>query len=526
MTEFLDPRANPQPHSQGPASKVAESVHELEELHRFCREGRLYDVEGWIKAGRPLQLGTEARPRGRRVATALEIALETGQHALALLLLCNGYRLDLEPRSPFDVTLKARRWDLVDMLFDWGADPAEVDLYTLFGTYNRGLFGRFHAAGVDLTRGHELGAALAYHSSNKPLFGFAKGHRESDPRIQMELNIALVHHAREGNLKGVHLCLWAGADPHAPAPDLGSTHLLESSDEDEEDEGDRFIGWSAVETAVMRGHTELFRVLRPDPSRDDWDDLYQSAPDGSTVDALAAIAPPRNVGGIIRHQLFWLDSRWPTGGRYPVSVLERVFKAGGRWVESTAEEIAAIRRDLLKASNHTFIEVMKLLAQDDHCSPEVLRELGRTPSMRRRMAQAGLLPSSGPDTTRSSYEPYRVSGARNVASKFGIPVPKEKKPVPRVVNVGRQHWEGTTIRLDRRMLYERVWAETVESLAESWGLSGRGLAKLCKRLGVPVPPRGYWAKVQHGQKQHRPPLRDTPGGSPAEIVINVPPKSP
>ncbi|MBI4390572.1 MAG: hypothetical protein HY575_01700, partial [candidate division NC10 bacterium] len=176
---------------------MAESVHELEDLHRLCREGRLYDVEGWINAGRPLQLRIEARPRGRRISTALEIALETGQHALALLLLCNGYRLGLEARSPFDVALKARRWDLVDMLFDWGADPATVDLCTLFDTYNLALFKRFRAAGVDLTRGHEFGAALAYHTSNKPLFGFAKGHRESDPRIQMELNIALVHHAGE-----------------------------------------------------------------------------------------------------------------------------------------------------------------------------------------------------------------------------------------------------------------------------------------------------------------------------------------
>jgi hypothetical protein len=52
--------------------------------------------------------------------------------------------------------------------------------------------------------------------SNKPLFGFAKRHRETDPRMQVELNIALDHHAHEGNLKGVHLYLWAGADPHAP----------------------------------------------------------------------------------------------------------------------------------------------------------------------------------------------------------------------------------------------------------------------------------------------------------------------
>ena len=123
MIEFVDPRGKPRPLARAPIAPIAESVQELEELHRLCREGRIYHVECWIQARRPVQLGGAARPRGRTISIALEIALETGQHGLALLLLCNGYRFDLEPRSPFNVALKARRWDLIDMLFDWGAEP-------------------------------------------------------------------------------------------------------------------------------------------------------------------------------------------------------------------------------------------------------------------------------------------------------------------------------------------------------------------------------------------------------------------
>ena len=37
------------------------------------------------------------------------------------------------------------------------------------------------------------------------------------------------------------------------------------------------------------------------------------------------------------------------------------------------------------------------------------------------------------------------------------------------------------------------------NLAEEFGISGRGLTKLCERLKVPVPPRGYWRKVSLGQ---------------------------
>jgi len=80
----------------------------------------LYDVERWIADGKPLQQKTEALTKGARPKTALHIALETGQHSLATLLLQNGYRLELERYAPLDLALRSRRWDLFDLLLDWG----------------------------------------------------------------------------------------------------------------------------------------------------------------------------------------------------------------------------------------------------------------------------------------------------------------------------------------------------------------------------------------------------------------------
>jgi hypothetical protein len=37
-------------------------------------------------------------------------------------------------------------------------------------------------------------------------------------------------------------------------------------------------------------------------------------------------------------------------------------------------------------------------------------------------------------------------------------------------------------------------------VGKEYGLSDRGLAKLCTRHEIPVPPRGYWAKIAHGHK--------------------------
>jgi hypothetical protein len=55
---------------------------ELRPLLRICREGRLYDVERWIADGRAIQVAPDAVRKGTRPKTALEIALEAGQHSL------------------------------------------------------------------------------------------------------------------------------------------------------------------------------------------------------------------------------------------------------------------------------------------------------------------------------------------------------------------------------------------------------------------------------------------------------------
>lgn len=60
--------------------------------------------------------------------------------------------------------------------------------------------------------------------------------------------------------------------------------------------------------------------------------------------------------------------------------------------------------------------------------------------------------------------------------------------------------------LTRQELYELIWAEAVSRVAERFSLSGTGLRKLCLRNSIPLPPRGYWAKVAAGRKVERPPL--------------------
>lgn len=71
----------------------------------------------------------------------------------------------------------------------------------------------------------------------------------------------------------------------------------------------------------------------------------------------------------------------------------------------------------------------------------------------------------------------------------------------------------------RRELYELVWTTPIQKLAEKFGMSDRGLAKLCARHKVPTPPRGYWARVAAGQKPKRPLHREIDNPRLDHIVI-------
>jgi len=59
---------------------------------------------------------------------------------------------------------------------------------------------------------------------------------------------------------------------------------------------------------------------------------------------------------------------------------------------------------------------------------------------------------------------------------------------------------------DRQELYEQVWSEPVAKIAPSYGISDVALAKICRKLHIPLPGRGYWAKRAHGHSVRRAPL--------------------
>ena len=92
-----------------------------------------------------------------------------------------------------------------------------------------------------------------------------------------------------------------------------------------------------------------------------------------------------------------------------------------------------------------------------------------------------------------NFKPRNKTGPADLAA---VNIPTQKPPKVR--------------RIARRELYNLIWSEPITTLAKRFGISDRGLTKVCQRSDIPAPPRGYWAKIAAGSKFERPglPMRD------------------
>lgn len=379
---WVDPRRSPK--LPAVPREPAEDPEEIEPLVRLCQRGHLYAVERWIAEGRPIQAARYYVKGRRQLDSPLEVAMESRQHDLALLLLCNGYRTELEVEHPLSRALRLRYRELLDLLLDWGADPTRVDPDAVLGTNNIDVLDRFWNLGLDLTAENRLACYLSS-PTTKPLCGWAKRHNE-DPRVARALALALVQVIWNRKERAAHLLVWAGADTHRRVPIL-EWHDVEDEDENEDDET-----YTAVEMAVDRGKGSLLRILRPDPQVDDFAKLYASVSDPDTVDFLMRFKPPEDWSAGILRNIYWItneifddradDHRW---------CLERIAHHGGRLTTVDPKRVNDLRRDILrmlKTERQRWL--LDWLGNPRHCDPSIYDGLMRTPAMQAKIGELRL----------------------------------------------------------------------------------------------------------------------------------------
>src|SRR5690625_227341 len=73
--------------------------------------------------------------------------------------------------------------------------------------------------------------------------------------------------------------------------------------------------------------------------------------------------------------------------------------------------------------------------------------------------------------------------------------------------------------VSREELYEQVWSTPTAQLAKEFGVSDVAIGKACRRLQIPKPPRGYWARLAAGQKVKRTPLKKLPLAQERKVAL-------
>lgn len=73
---------------------------------------------------------------------------------------------------------------------------------------------------------------------------------------------------------------------------------------------------------------------------------------------------------------------------------------------------------------------------------------------------------------------------------------------------------------DRETLYRQVWEAPLIKVAQQYGVSGVAIGKTCRKLGIPLPGRGYWAKKAAGGRTKILPLPPLKPGQPNVISTN------
>jgi len=378
---------------------------ELEPLRAMCREGRLFDVQQWVRQGNPVALKV-LPPRGKRRHNPLRIALDRGFHSLVQVLLEAGAPIEEDNYHALHHAVELRRRDLVELLITKGARVEDISMQTVIATWDRAMVDLFMANGANLIDDNPIAWGLV--NQIRTALGVFKQYAGQHPELKEQVNIALRHHADNGNAKWVALCLWAGGDPWSRGPDEApdwdaSACEPHGNDEDEEDAP---TYQTAVERAVMGGHRNVLELkgflTAPDPKRpasmNPLDHIYWVR-DGWTVKLLLEKGHKPTLyndrcHGLLRHLLFTLDLDIFESRRGKVSrdidtaraqgyleAIELLLANGALWQPKDKDEIRRVRQTLIQMAPKYTHEFVRMVHDHQAARRRDLEELVRTPTI-------------------------------------------------------------------------------------------------------------------------------------------------
>lgn len=383
------------------------SPDEIEPLREMCRKGQLFEVREWVRQGSPLAVSVLPPPRNARHG-ALRIALDRGFHSLVQVLLEAGAPIREGRYCALTHAVQLRRSDLAALLIQHGARVEDVSMHDVVGSWQAEMVELFVSHGASLVRGNPLAWGLI--NKMRPALGLLKRHVASQPELLRQADIALRHHAAEGNLKWVSLMLWVGADPWTRGPD--EVPDWEPSEQDEEVDD---YHSSAVERAVTRGRLEVLEskemLTPPDRERSETLTLLENVGTVRDSRVLALLLArghhpkllPDRCSRLLTQLLCGMSSddfgpRLPqlqTGkirgldthrAREQLKMIRLLLEHGARWLPVDRQEIRYVRQSLLRMAPSFLIEFVNLVQQHKASRRQDINELVRTAAMTEMLA--------------------------------------------------------------------------------------------------------------------------------------------
>ena len=146
----------------------AETYEEVKPLADLCRAGKLFEVQAWVAAGKPVNLPLTPGKR-RRYKSPLQIAVDCGFHSLVQVLLEGGAAMEPDGwNSPMSRALAMRRLDIIQLLVEHGYDPATVDMTEVFASWDPAIMDYFIERGAEVEKGNPLACALCNRTTSRP----------------------------------------------------------------------------------------------------------------------------------------------------------------------------------------------------------------------------------------------------------------------------------------------------------------------------------------------------------------------
>lgn len=376
----------------------AETLDEIKPVIELCRAGKLFAVQDWITEGKPVNLPHLPR-RSNHARSPLDIAIEQGFHSLVEVLLKTGATLDLDSwNGTMSRALRARRFDIVQLLVDHGYDPASIDMNEVFGTWAPEMMEYFIDRGAEVEAGNPLASALC--NRVRTALRVLKRYWDRFPSFPEQANIALRYHCKEGNLKWISLLLWAGADPYA----RGVSQFDEELDPTD-------TGLSALGYAVLYQHFEVFKLkqVKLDPAHPAIWDVVRYAYRGQGIELLKRLLEKglnpndQESGGssLIQNLLNGIGFdfsayTWRHGPgrekldsettRDKIKTIHLLAKHGAKWVPKDRNDVNDARRSLLKLKADYTVEFAWIMAKYRSCAKDRVLELVATPTIKAHLS--------------------------------------------------------------------------------------------------------------------------------------------